>query len=95
MKTIHFLIVLLFTLQMQAQQQIQIQIPTKFEHAVPVLNMGTFHMGYTPDSLTTEFDENNRENIRQVMGASHTAFFNDFMRRSPKYKLVDVFEYLK
>lgn len=30
-----------------------------------------------------------------IMGASHTAFFNDFMRRSPKYKLVDTFQYLK
>ncbi|NBL65820.1 hypothetical protein GV828_11470 [Flavobacterium sp. NST-5] len=30
-----------------------------------------------------------------LMGASHTAFFNDFMRRSPKYKLVDPFLYLK
>ncbi|MFY0481314.1 DUF5694 domain-containing protein [Flavobacterium sp. PLA-1-15] len=30
-----------------------------------------------------------------LMGASHTAFFNDFMKRSPKYKLVDPFLYLK
>lgn len=30
-----------------------------------------------------------------LMGASHTAFFNDFMRRSPKYKLVNVSDYLK
>lgn len=30
-----------------------------------------------------------------LMGASHTAFFNDFMRRSPKYKLVDPFLFLK
>lgn len=30
-----------------------------------------------------------------LMGASHTAFFNDFMKRSPRYKLVDTFLYLK
>ena len=30
-----------------------------------------------------------------LMGASHTAFFRDFMRRSPKYETVDIFEYLK
>lgn len=30
-----------------------------------------------------------------LMGSSHTAFFNDFMRRSPKYKLVNVLDYLK
>ena len=30
-----------------------------------------------------------------LMGASHTAFFRDFMSRSPKYKMVDTFKYLK
>jgi len=30
-----------------------------------------------------------------LMGASHTAFFRDFMSRSPKYKMVNTFEYLK
>lgn len=29
-----------------------------------------------------------------LMGASHTAFFRDFMRGDPKYKMVDTFEYL-
>jgi len=40
-----------------------------------------------------KFDANDRVFI--IMGASHTAFFNDFMKRSPKYKLVDPFLYLK
>lgn len=39
---------------------------TKFDDAVPVLNLGTFHMGYTNDANTTEFDEHNKENVRQV-----------------------------
>ncbi|WP_114790500.1 DUF5694 domain-containing protein [Niabella yanshanensis] len=30
-----------------------------------------------------------------LMGAAHTAFFRDLMKRSPKYRLVDVFHYLK
>ncbi len=29
---------------------------------IPVLNFGTFHMGFTTDANTTEFDENNKEN---------------------------------
>jgi Family of unknown function (DUF5694) len=40
-----------------------------------------------------ELNENDRVFI--LMGASHTAYFNDFMKRSPKYKLVDPFLYLK
>ena len=30
-----------------------------------------------------------------LMGASHTAFFRDFMSRSPKYNMVNTFDYLK
>lgn len=30
-----------------------------------------------------------------LMGASHTAFFRDFMSRDPKYNMVDTFEYLR
>jgi hypothetical protein len=30
-----------------------------------------------------------------LLGATHTAFFKDFMRRSPKYKMIDTFKYLK
>jgi len=40
-----------------------------------------------------ELTENDRVFI--LMGASHTAFFRDFISRSPKYKMVDTFEYLK
>lgn len=29
-----------------------------------------------------------------LMGASHTGFFRDFLQRSPKFKLVDPFDYL-
>ncbi len=40
-----------------------------------------------------ELDKNDRVFI--LMGASHTAFFRDFISRSPKYKMVNTFEYLK
>jgi len=38
-------------------------------------------------------DEKDRVFI--LMGASHTAFFQDFMSRSPRYELVNTFDYLK
>jgi hypothetical protein len=30
-----------------------------------------------------------------IMGATHAAFLNEFLQRSPKYELVNVFDYLK
>src|SRR5690606_8902221 len=44
----------------------QIDFKTKFDDAIPVLNVGTFHMGYKDDVSKTEFDEHDQENIRQV-----------------------------
>lgn len=38
-------------------------------------------------------DKNDR--IFILMGGAHTAFFNDFLKRSPKYKLEEPFKYLK
>ena len=35
------------------------------------------------------------DRIFLLMGGTHTAFFLDFLRRSPKYKLEDVFDYVK
>jgi hypothetical protein len=40
-----------------------------------------------------ELNENDRVFI--LMGATHTAFFRDFISRSPKYKMVNTFDYLK
>ena len=37
--------------------------------------------------------ENDRVFI--LLGASHTAYFRDFISRSPKYKMVNTFDYLK
>ena len=46
--------------------QTKYNFQTKFDDAIPVLNIGTFHMGYTSDANKTEFDEHNSENIKQV-----------------------------
>lgn len=46
--------------------QTNYQFQTKFDDATPVLNLGTFHMGFTSDANSTEFDEHNKDNIRQV-----------------------------
>lgn len=35
------------------------------------------------------------DRIFVLMGASHTAFFKDFLRRSPKFKEVNTLDYLK
>lgn len=40
-----------------------------------------------------ELDENDRVFI--LMGATHTAYFRDFIKKDPKYELVNTLEYLK
>ncbi|WP_197051693.1 DUF5694 domain-containing protein [Salegentibacter sp. Hel_I_6] len=57
------IIMVLLSIQLQSQE---LQDPIKFENTVKVLNMGTFHMGYTPDATTTEFDEHDQRNIDKV-----------------------------
>lgn len=44
----------------------QINEDLKLNKRIPVLNMGTFHMGYTSDTNKTEFDENNAKNKAMV-----------------------------
>lgn len=62
MKTI-FIVLLIssFAASMQAQQ-----FKDKFNEAIPVLNIATFHMGNTSDANTTEFDEHNADNKRSI-----------------------------
>lgn len=38
---------------------------------------------------------NKDDRVFILLGASHTAFFRDFISRSPKYELVNTFDYLK
>lgn len=42
------------------------QVLKKDLDRIKVLNFGTFHMGNTSDYYSTEFDENNKNNIKQV-----------------------------
>ncbi len=60
-----FALALLVVSQAQAQFE-KIKIPTKFDQTVKVLNVGTFHMGFSSDANVTEFDEHNQENVKQV-----------------------------
>ena len=62
MKTHFYLVALLLSFTFSNAQEIK----TKFNNPVQVLNMGTFHMGYTSDLRSTEFDEKNKENVRQI-----------------------------
>lgn len=62
-KTMTTLILILTAMLTSAQDP---EIDLKFDDAVPVLNMGTFHMGYSPDAETTEFDEHDKQNIQEV-----------------------------
>ncbi|MDZ7757718.1 DUF5694 domain-containing protein [Rhodohalobacter sp.] len=45
-------------------------------------------------SNLNRLDLNKDDRVFILMGASHTAFFRNFMRGDPKYKMVDTFEYL-
>ncbi|WP_297337550.1 DUF5694 domain-containing protein [Algoriphagus sp.] len=62
-KLLILVILLLDTVLLQAQDS---EISLKFKETIPVLNIGTFHMGYSPDANTTDFDEHDSENVRQV-----------------------------
>ena len=56
---------------------------------IQVLNLGTFHMGYTNDASTTEFDEHNLENQKNIHEiAKKIAAFKPtviIVERLPKY----------
>ena len=39
---------------------------TKFDDAIPVLNVATFHMGETSDTYSTDFDENDKKNQHEI-----------------------------
>ncbi len=39
---------------------------TKFDDAIPVLNVASFHFGETSDASSTEFDEHSEENKKEI-----------------------------
>lgn len=64
MTKLFLLLQILIVTQIQAQQKPLYD--DKFPDAIPVLNFGTFHMGYTPDANKVDFDENNKKNQEDV-----------------------------
>lgn len=64
MKTLPTIITLFFfPVSVTAQK---FEFKDKFDNAVPVLNVATFHMGETSDATSTEFDEHNLNNQNEV-----------------------------
>lgn len=54
-----------------------------------------YHRNLRMYSNLNQIDLQPTDRVFILMGAAHTAFFNDFMKRSPKYELVNPLTYLK
>ncbi len=54
-----------------------------------------YHRNLVMYSNINQIDLSPDDRVFILQGASHTAFFREFMKRSPKYELVNVFDYLK
>jgi hypothetical protein len=69
----------------------------KASQKIQILNFGTFHMGFTTDASTTEFDQHNKENQKQVHAIAQqlTAFQPTviIVETTPKYDSVIQKEY--
>ncbi|WP_045967372.1 DUF5694 domain-containing protein [Flavobacterium sp. 316] len=63
MNKVIFFITFLVISNVKAQQNI---FKDKFDDAIPVLNFGTFHMGFTSDANSVDFDENDKKNQKEV-----------------------------
>jgi len=68
MKYLTLILLLSFSILMTAQTSIQSSVNTDIltednpQDRIQVLNFGTFHMSFTSDANSTEFDENDKEN---------------------------------
>jgi len=54
-----------------------------------------YHRNLVMFSNFNQIPVDKSDRIFILMGGTHTAFFMDFLKRSPKYKLENVFDYLK
>lgn len=54
-----------------------------------------YHRNLVMFSNLNQIPLEKNDRIFILMGGTHTAFFNEFLKRSPKYKLEDPFSYLK
>ena len=69
MKKLLTLLFFVTTLNLFAQNQRYENLniyKTKFDDAIPVLNVATFHMGETSDANSTDFDENDKKNQQEI-----------------------------
>jgi len=54
-----------------------------------------YHRNLVMFSNLNQIQVTSTDRIFILMGGTHTAFFQDFLKRSPKFNLVNVFDYLK
>ncbi|WP_262149732.1 DUF5694 domain-containing protein [Chryseobacterium foetidum] len=54
-----------------------------------------YHRNLVMFSNLNQIPTDKNDRIFVLMGGAHTAFFMDFLRRSPKYRVENVFDYLK
>ena len=64
--TFVFTIPFAISLSAQSIEQNGFKAPPSEVNKIKVLNFGTFHMGFTPDENTTEFNEHDKENQKKV-----------------------------
>lgn len=68
-RNIFSVLLFLFVLNLSAQAQRYDQkviYRTKFDDAIPVLNVASFHFGETEDANTTAFDAHSKENKKEI-----------------------------
>ena len=54
-----------------------------------------YHRNLVMFSNLNQIELKPEDRVFILMGGTHTAFFDDFLKRSPKYKLENTFKYLK
>ncbi|MDC6351049.1 DUF5694 domain-containing protein [Zeaxanthinibacter sp. PT1] len=59
------LLALLISCQQPTEKK-EVTVEAPAREGIPVLNLGTFHMGYTSDANTTEFDEHDQKKKEEV-----------------------------
>ena len=82
-----------FLINVNADILTYVSTPRKYEGAEQAAELYKRNLIMFSNLNRISVTENDRVFI--LMGASHTAFFNEFMKRSPRYELTNVFEYLK
>lgn len=85
--------VLNMLLEVNADIMTHVSTPNKFEGADEAAKF--YKRNLRMYSIMNSIQLKKTDRVFVLMGAAHTAFFRDFMSRSPKYKMVNTFDYLK